>query len=49
MNVINCFYAFFGIINEFHLNDFGLLPFHCMLAFGFNDIVFFSYKPVLNK
>lgn len=42
-----CFYAFFGIINAFHLNDFGLLPLHCMLAFGFNDIAFFSDKPVL--
>jgi cellulose synthase/poly-beta-1,6-N-acetylglucosamine synthase-like glycosyltransferase len=44
MEVAMCFYAIFGIVTAFRLNDFGLLPFHCMLAIGFGYVAFFSYK-----
>jgi cellulose synthase/poly-beta-1,6-N-acetylglucosamine synthase-like glycosyltransferase len=44
MEIGMCFYAIFGIITAFRLNDFGLLPFHCMLAVGFGYVAFFSYK-----
>lgn len=37
-------YAIFGIYSAFALNDFGLLPFHCMLAVGFSYVVYYSYK-----
>ncbi len=37
-------YALFGIYSAFKLNDFGLLPFHCMLAVGFSYVAFYSYK-----
>ncbi len=44
MEIVMCFYAIFGIVTAFRLNDFGLLPFHCMLAIGFGYVAFFSYK-----
>lgn len=44
MEIAMCFYAIFGIVTAFRLNDFGLLPFHCMLAVGFGYVAFFSYK-----
>ena len=37
-------YALFGIYSAFKLNDFGLLPFHCMLALGFIYVAYYSYK-----
>lgn len=39
-----CIYAIFGIFTAFRLNDFGLLPFHCMLALGFGYVSYYSYK-----
>ncbi len=40
------FYFAFGIYSAFRLNDFGLLPFHIMLLFGFS---FVFYKSTLSK
>lgn len=40
------FYFIFGIYSAFKLNDFGLLPFHLMLLFGFG---FISYKSLFSK
>ena len=44
LELLMCFYALFGIYSAFVLKDFGLLPFHCMLALGFGYVAFFSYK-----
>jgi len=44
LELLMCFYALFGIYSAFSLKDFGLLPFHCMLALGFGYVAFFSYK-----
>lgn len=40
------FYFAFGIYSAFKLNDFGLLPFHLMLFFGFG---FVFYKSVIGR
>ena len=44
MEIGMCFYSISGIITAFLLNDFGLVPFHCMLALGFGYVAFLSYK-----
>lgn len=44
LEIIMCLYAFYGIFTAFRLNDFGLLPFHCMLALGFGYVSYYSYK-----
>lgn len=48
LELLMCCYAFYGIYSAFKLNDFGLLPFHCMLALGFGYVSFFSYKHSLS-
>ncbi len=44
LEISMCFYALFGIYTGFQLKDFGLLPFHCMLALGFAYVSFYSIK-----
>lgn len=36
-------YFFSGILFAFHCNDFGLLPLHIMLAFGFGTVCYYSF------
>jgi len=48
LELLMCCYAFYGIYSAFKLDDFGLLPFHCMLALGFGYVSFFSYKHSLS-
>jgi cellulose synthase/poly-beta-1,6-N-acetylglucosamine synthase-like glycosyltransferase len=35
-------YFFFGCLMSFHLKDYGLLPFHLMLCYGFSTVFYFS-------
>lgn len=42
--ILMALYALFGLYSAFALKDFGLLPFHCMLAIGFSYVAFYSYK-----
>ena len=42
--ILMALYALFGMYSAFVLKDFGLLPFHCMLALGFSYVAFYSYK-----
>lgn len=44
LEITMCLYAIFGIAVAFHLKDFGLLPFHCMLAFGFGYVATYSIR-----
>ena len=37
-------YFVWGIVQAFLLNDFGMLPFHVMLIFGFSYIVYYTFK-----
>ena len=42
--ILMAIYALFGLYSAFALKDFGLLPFHCMLAIGFSYVAYYSYK-----
>lgn len=44
LEIAMCLYAIFGIAVAFHLKDFGLLPFHCMLAIGFGYVATYSIR-----
>lgn len=44
LELLMYFYAVFGIYSAFILNDFGLFPFHCMLALGYGYVAYYSYK-----
>lgn len=43
-----CLYFIFGIISGFAVEDYGLMIFHIMLAFGFGGIFIHSIKPLSN-
>ncbi|MFZ9047019.1 MAG: cellulose synthase family protein [Cyclobacteriaceae bacterium] len=42
-------YFIFGIVSGFRLEDYGLMFFHIMLAFGFGFIFFQQLKPIKNN
>lgn len=42
LEIILTLYFISGIVVSFYLNDYGLLPFHIMLAFGFGYVAFYS-------
>lgn len=43
-----CLYFIFGIVSGFAVEDYGLMLFHIMLAFGFGGIFIHSIKPLSN-
>ena len=43
-----CLYFIFGIVAGINIEDYGLMFFHVMLAFGFGAIFIHSLKPLSN-
>jgi len=44
LELVLAFYFAFGVLKGIQLKDYGLLPFHLMLAIGFLIVFYYSFK-----